>query len=93
MPDTLITVKGILKGGEMVAKTFVARHDTADQLQGIISNFLEDVNKSGGIMFVKDPRQVRSPNNSILYFKEAFDHIEFETKTITGAYDQEGTLQ
>lgn len=93
MPDTSITVKGTLKSGVVVTKNFVARHDTADQLQAIINNFLEDINKAGGIMFVKDPRQIRSPNNSILYFKEAFAHIEFETKTITGAYDQEGTLQ
>jgi hypothetical protein len=93
MPDTLIMVKGVLTNGGVVVKTFVTRHTTADELKICIDGFLKDTNEAGGIMFVKDQRQPRSPNNSMFYFKEAFHHLEFETKTITGPYDQEGTVQ
>lgn len=100
MPDTLIMVKGILNDGcrddeqpNMVIKTFVARHDTDDQLRAYVNTFLEDTAKVGGLSVVKDQRLQRSVQNSVFYPTHMFARLEFETKTINGQYDQEGTHQ
>jgi hypothetical protein len=95
MPYTLFIVKATLNDGcrddvnpNVLTKTFVLRHDTPEQVGEIIRKTLMDIKECGGMFFVKDDLKLKGVENSVFYFNHVFYKVEFETKQITGRYEQ-----